>query len=206
MTYPTLNLDLIDNLIKWAERDTANDIALQQWIEEHRLGVWDQAIWGVAEVTNEAKEIAGAVDQEVIDLDVYEGVCRTAHCMAGGAVAASGYRLVYEDDEPIVRMVGDVDLSVVTADKCQKGTWVKDGRGVNRFIPEHDYEDVQTVATELLGITELEASSFFFGGNTIADLKRYVNKFCDERGLVQHYPDYLEVEDDEEEDELESVF
>lgn len=195
---PELNTDLISRLIRWAENDAAFDIALQQWVTEHHLGEWDQEIWGAAELTEDAKVSTYEIDQDVVDLDVYEGLCQTSHCMAGGAVAASGYRLVYSVNEGTQeRYIGDVNREVVVASECQRGTWAKDGLGRHRFTPEGPIEEVQNVAAVLLGFDEYEAGQFFYAGNSIERLKQLVNMACRRRSLGILYPAYDTADDDE---------
>lgn len=88
------------------------------------------------------------------------GVCQTAYCIAGQAVAQAGikieYVLSYEHD----------GIKHMFAERTENGRWISDE------------------AADILGLTEDEADDLFDGDNEFSDVKRVAEQICERRGLT----------------------
>jgi hypothetical protein len=189
-----LNLPALMTLIDWAEAD--------EEVRRRRFagwGDWRQSAWGVITADDpNIKALAESEDPDaqqhavelLTDLD-RNGVCGTAYCMAGQAVAQAGYELLFED--PYVGVDGiDLGLAVAGAERCVKTepTGEVDRRGRPIFRPVGDDDQIESVAARILGLSPDEEDLFFNGSNSIDRLKRYVNRFCANRDMEQvPYPD-----------------
>ena len=150
-----LNTELLSNLVTWAYADHNKIEELlakfPQW------GTWDQADW--------AQEIRN-------------GVCQTAYCMAGAAVAdAPQYRFNFDffpeqTYNPETMEWEDTGRSEASTSLCYKVR--KNGKdpvtGAQRYRRVGDFESISVVAQELLGITYAEANYLFNGNNDIEDI------------------------------------
>jgi hypothetical protein len=119
--------------------------------------------------------------------------------MAGQAVVQNGYRILYENDGAIQNPPagddgGDAHLSGMwlAASRCIKqqptGTYDNRGRMIYEDVPGAQYEYIENVGQEVLGLTDDEADWFFESGNDISRLKGLVNGIATIRNLPMPFP------------------
>ena len=169
---PELNVPLLYDLLKWAEGDEELAAKFRHW------GAWDQGVWARIDL-NEMRDMdLDARDPEAIEVTRRNGVCQTAYCMAGQAVAQSDYRLIMDDG---------------SATDCikERPTDQKNARGFTIWedVPNAPQREIWSVAQEILGLTYVEQSQFFQGDNQLGRLRELANLFTDVRGLPLLFPD-----------------
>lgn len=181
ITYPTLNTDMILDLIWWAERGESDP-------RYHGWGRWYQNAWARV-VNNTGKRLnwfnLGETEAERVAKANEENMCGTSFCMAGQAVVQSGYRLAMNRT-----IAGDSETNTIFG--CIKSEWTGEvddkGRRIYRDVGEE--RDISNAAQEILGLTAIERDKFFHGENSIDTLKGYANAFADARGLPLMFPDH----------------
>lgn len=193
-----LNLPALMTLIDWAEAD--------EEVRRRRFagwGDWRQSVWGTISADDpnvKALIESDDADQQEHAVDLLRdfdrnGVCGTAYCMAGQAVAQAGYDLIFED--PYVGVDGvDLGLAVASAERCVKTepTGEVDSRGRPIFREVGEEGMIERTAARILGLTVDEEDLFFNGSNSIDRLKRYVNRFCANRDMEQvPYPEQADI-------------
>lgn len=164
ITYPALNVSLIRDLLRWAkgERDGVTDKLFAGW------GGWDQTAWG---------------------RQIVNGVCQTSYCMAGQAVVQEGYTLLFEEADYYYEGDDEAGNPIwkrqLTAAECAPtkviGTDDK-GHPIHQPIKEAA-EMIETVGARVLGLTDSEASDFFYADNTYETLVEHANFFARCRDL-----------------------
>lgn len=189
-----LNTEAIALLIGWAEQD-ANMLA--RWRSLDTWGVWEQGTWGTVRVPAPS-DLPTRVDEwddtvladpdaarDEVDQAVLNGACKSAYCMAGQAVTQAGYRLIFDEID-----LEDHTLEG-TAETCVRvvPTGERDNRGHMRYRDVGDVEPISERAADILGLDYEEQDLFFSGSNTVVDLKRYANGFCEDRHLPWMYPE-----------------
>jgi hypothetical protein len=207
---PGIRLDLLLDLVAWAEHDDANLAKFQSW------GSWEQGSWSALRFDNRAAEVPiprGWNDpvldyrepeeaDEAIRQEILRGACGTSFCMAGQAVHQAGYRLVYTaNSRP------DTEGKVYTsAENCvlTEPTGEYDARGfpVLRDVGESQY--ISVAAQHVLGIDHDEANVLFGGDNSLDEVRAIVNLICENRNLPWPYPEsgvWNESSDDDDDDE-----
>lgn len=183
----TLNLPAIRLLIEWAEGDEA--------LAAH-FGTWNQQVWNEIKVSFSAMREAGldGEDEPVTEEFVAEasrnGVCNTAYCMAGQAVVQAGYRLDYTSDKQGSTSPALGAYEVLSADYCERRVLLGyDVNGRPRWEETGESVLIANAGARILGLDSDEQGSFFDGDNEINDLKFFVNKMCQRRGLPDEYPE-----------------
>lgn len=153
---PTLNIDLLADLVNWAAADEDNTPEHPEW------GKWAQNLWG---------------------LEVRNGVCKTAYCIAGQASVQSGFQFAW-DRAPIMRTgYGDdiqshyetpLDLDPGSTYEARSEYLVYpvkevtvDGKVRKVADTARRGRSANDVAVEALGITDYEAEELFDGDNSI---------------------------------------
>lgn len=168
---PELNVTLIYDLLKWAEGDEALAAKFRNW------GTWEQGVWARVDL-NEMRDLGIRRTTAEIEVARRNGVCQTAYCMAGQAVAQSDYRIIMDDG---------------SASDCikEQPTDRKNARGFTIWedVPNAPQREIWSVAQEILGLTYVEQSQFFQGDNKLDRLRELANLFTDVRGLPLLFPD-----------------
>lgn len=198
-----LNLPAIRLLIEWAEGDEA----LAAY-----FGTWDQQVWNEIKVSMSALQEAGLdgedepVTEEFVAEATRNGVCNTAYCMAGQAVVQAGYRLAYTSDDEGSTSPALGAYEVLSADYCERRVLLGyDANGRPRWEETGERVYIANAGARILGLDSDEQGSFFDGDNGIEDLKFFVNKMCERRGLPLEYPGVDESPRDFEADNWDSM-
>lgn len=156
---PTLNVELLADVVTWAVADekAINDLKAKypDW------GDWNQSTWAT---------------------EVRNGVCQTSYCIAGQAVVQVGYGLVLprvDDLESLERCGYDFEgydedyikrcLSQVNANTCAPKVFAGlDDKGRPKYRLDYDHEvAIPNAARNALGLTDFEGSALFEGDNSI---------------------------------------
>lgn len=179
-----INNPLLSRLVLWAAEDqvrgTHPELAVRLGIAKEgdpRLGSWDQGTWGQAE---------------------RNGVCKTAFCLAGGAVALDETHMIVMED------VGDEwsGAYAIPVDRVPEGVevkwnyvWLPEDEGVYEFFRGlgkwDDVTSVSTRAAKLLGLNEGDADRLFDGNNTIWHVVTLAVDFAEEDGETLDIPDWV---------------
>lgn len=189
---PPLALELLLDLVAWAEKDDAMMARFQTW------GDWDQNTWSTLSASGTVDIPTGwtdpayygytdaSEDDERARREILRGSCGTSYCMAGQAVHQTGYRLLYST------AVGAGGVLTGQADQCIKieGTGIVDEKGfeVMRDVPGTT-GTVSAIGAQALGLTYEEAGELFNGDNTLTRIKELVNAIVVSRDLPQPYPE-----------------
>lgn len=156
-TLPTMNVPLLRDLVCWAAADEAH---LQDLAKEFDgWGQWDQNVWS---------------------REVRNGVCRTAYCIAGQAVAQVGMGFVYDYDHE-----DDNGHEVYAAAFCAPKTFVGlDDKGQPQYELDRSREEyVSSTAKRAIGLSDNEGSALFGGDNTITEVVGLALMFAERRGV-----------------------
>lgn len=183
---PELNVGLLFDLVKWAEGDEALAQRYRNW------GTWKQGLWAEIDWNELAVHGIDPEDGGEVEIARRNGVCGSAYCMAGQAVAQSDYRIIMEDGG---------------ASNCIKEEWTGEvnekGWQVWQDVPGARREAISDVAATVLGLTYVEQSQFFNGDNELPRLRELANLFTDARRMPLLFPDepiaslYVEDADDD---------
>lgn len=165
MDLPVLNTELLSRLITWAVEDAAahegDEVAAQVLAEQFpEWGHWNQNVWGE---------------------ERRNGVCDTAYCIAGQAVAQVGMGLVLEANG-----VDDEGRTHYVASQCRPRRFVGlDEHGKPRYeLSDGETQYIPNVAQEALGLTDDERVALFAGENTIEQVVSLAHLFARVRGVV----------------------
>jgi hypothetical protein len=185
---PPIAVDLLLDLVAWAEQDDARLAHMQAW------GRWNQGTWSNASIADPEVDAGWEDplisdpdgDQDIEDEDakarqaILRGVCGTSFCMAGQAAHQAGYRMVYANHGSISR--GVVRLS---AEQCIKTepTGFTDAKGFPILRDVGQPVDISEIGAQVLGLDDDEAQELFGGDNTIGEIKGLVNRLCTDRDL-----------------------
>lgn len=200
MTTPTMNAEMLYDLIAWAEFDQ-DELTKPLTLAERfaRWGHWGQGAWSI-------KTIRQPMTMEQAQVALSNGACQTSYCMAGQAVVQSHYRIIYTDRydiaqdgvlKPDQQLIAEFCIRQIESLDPTTGltTRVDDPTAERRYISD--------VAQEVLGLDYDEASRFFEANNDLDDLKQMVNGFCDTRRLPLLYPTHGIWEDPDDDDDYE---
>jgi hypothetical protein len=186
---PAPNIPMLTGLYEWAEK--ADGLV---WRDATLEGIpaWKQGDW--ARIRR-------------------NGVCETAFCIAGHAVSQSNYLFVVVKEEgwdQTYDLDADeqrVDLWVTGVSHCIKrdalpriglddtavkhGVYIEIPQGMldgNLALYGGPIMEIENAAREVLGLTRREAGRLFSGGNTLWDLRYYMAKIAEARGIDKFVP------------------
>lgn len=148
---PALNLELLRQHIGWIEKAASAPDAVDLQ--------WDQSLW----VHSTDPDLFEPLLNEVTGrptgyyrLDVKEGFCNTACCLAGSVAISEGQPQFTRDG----------------ADEDFTASFMETG------------EPIESFARDQLGLTERESDVMFNGNNSVDDLIRLAEAVCLRRGLT----------------------
>jgi len=159
-TKPVLDSFLLRDLIMWADKD---EKAIQH--KAALAGIkWDQSDW--------ARETRN-------------GVCKTACCIAGAAVLATGLGLLFEGDEGEKSRTAYGCAPLVPSDEL-------DDKGKPVMVPDRDqFRSINMGGRQALGLTEYEADYLFNGDNDLATVAAIAERIAERRGINLSLPTKL---------------
>lgn len=169
-----VNVELLEKLYRWA---VASQKSLDKFWEEnpdwakHNQGNWGQV--------------------------VKNGTCQTAFCLAGQVAVQEGYTFVLSkddwDEQGSVRMatgaamvpkskVHSLGLHFVRG-SGKSFAWGERAEILNFYTESGESRYASEIATEALGITDNEANLLFNGGNTVEDIRHFINGIFINHGI-----------------------
>jgi hypothetical protein len=184
----SINVELLTKLYDWA---VASKKGLDKFFEDNpQFAKHRQSAWGEA---------------------IKNGTCETAFCLAGQAAVNEGYTFIaskddwshYEGSSTFIQggamvptaQVHNLGLHFV---KGSGKTFAHGSRAaVDKIFDSGDYRYPASIAEEVMGITESEASRLFNGGNDLEDIESYINRIFERHGVENRVgegvmaPDYL---------------
>lgn len=153
----TFNKELLRNLVTWAAQDHEDLTVLSHMFPD--WGHWQQTVWAV---------------------EVRNGTCQTAYCIAGQACMQAGWKFDFSGTQESDGETLASDFQSLTFDPRQDYVWAngdyvypvkevvgEDGKVTQVPDTEQRGRWARDVATEVLGIHVWEASMLFDGDNSI---------------------------------------
>lgn len=200
LAYPPVRLDLLLDLVDWAERDDEDLAKFMNW------GHWEQGSWSTFRAKQADLDVPipygwsdpliqdfyGRPDAEVSEQDavirqeLLRGICGTSFCMAGQVALQAGYRMIYAGRTNVST------IAMASADNCifTEETDAKDAKGFPVLRDVGQVSSIGIVGQRVLGLDAVEANALFDGDNSIETIKRVVNYICENRGLPRAYPTF----------------
>lgn len=173
---PVLNVELLTDLVKWAGQDEAH---LERVYQAKGWPEWYQGVWIQASNGGEAT------------------MCGTKACIAGNAVMQSegwipGPLFIDFTKPPGAEERRPYDSRDYLAVPIKVTGWQADNHPLYERDEARDLTTIDTVATDVLGLTSYESSALFDADNSLADVVQLALLIAETRGVELSLPAVLE--------------